>query len=145
MRSYSELRGWQWFIHTSLPIAAAVLSEVELKPPNHVFFKSIGPFAKRYPVISLFLLVRSHVFWDSVFFLFQMNKQNDYLCPVKKNHVHYFSFTLLFYLKLRFSPTLSERPIMTLSSNICHTASSLKVKKIIHVIVNCVQMISKYT
>lgn len=39
-----------------------------------------------------------------------------------------FSYNLLFYLKLRFSPTLSERPIMTLSSNCCQCASSLKVK-----------------
>lgn len=39
-----------------------------------------------------------------------------------------FSYNLLFYLKARFSPTLSERPIMTLSSNCCQCASSLKVK-----------------
>lgn len=55
MTSMSELCGWQWFMQTSFPMAVAVLSDEEMKPPKHVFFTVIGPLANLNPVMSLSL------------------------------------------------------------------------------------------
>ena len=47
MTSMSELRGWQWFMQTSFPMAVAVLSDEEMKPPNHTrIFNSYWSFSK---------------------------------------------------------------------------------------------------
>ena len=42
-------------MQTSFPMAVAVFSDEEMKPPNHVFFTVIGPLANLNPVMSLSL------------------------------------------------------------------------------------------